>query len=268
MNVKNKVRLLSGRSMPIIGLGTWELTEDTAGSISTAIDLGIRMIDTSGDYGTQPGVGEGIRASGIKREDIYLVTKVEETDDSYKATRRDLEELEMTYADLIIIHRPPEQGYGKELWEGLIRAKEDGFAKDIGVSNYSIDQLQSIINNSDEVPVINQIEWTPFGHELDMLDFCNENGIRIQAYSPLTRGQRLNEEELKEIATNYGKSPSQVILRWDIQLGVIPIVKAGQEEHLKEDLNIFDFELSDIDMQKLSDLNEAYSSLGSLQYFQ
>jgi diketogulonate reductase-like aldo/keto reductase len=253
--------------MPPLGLGTWQLTNDTSGIVENALWLGYRMIDTSGDYGTQKGIGQGIRRSGIDREDVYLVTKIEEDDDAYEATTRNLSELDLDYADLMLIHRPPESGAGTDLWEGLIQAKADGFARDIGVSNYSIDQIGELIGATDEVPAVNQIEWSPFGWSAEMLDYCREWHIVIQSYSPLTRGDRLNDPRLGKIAADHGKTSAQLVIRWNLQLGVVPLPKANKPEHLEENLLVFDFELNDEDMTELNDLNEQWSSLGPrLQY--
>jgi diketogulonate reductase-like aldo/keto reductase len=176
--------------MPVLGLGTWQLRHDTAGTVAEALRLGYRLIDTSGDYGTQPGVGEGIALSDVGRDEIFLTTKVEETDDAYDATVRDLRELGLEWADLMLIHRPPRRGAGRELWEGLIRARDDGLTRDIGVSNYTIEQMDELIRTTGEMPAVNQIEWSPFGWSAEMLSWCRERGIVIQAYSPLTRGRR------------------------------------------------------------------------------
>jgi 2,5-diketo-D-gluconate reductase A len=267
MRKQSTVSLNTGSRMPTVGLGTWQLSDDTPQTIENALALGYRMIDTSGDYGTQDGIGEGIRHSGIDREDIYLVTKVEEDDDAYEATTRNLSELDLDYADLMLIHRPPESGAGTGLWEGLIQARADGFARDIGVSNYSIQQIEELINATGEVPAVNQIEWSPFGWSAEMLDYCRERHIVIQAYSPLTRGARLNDHRLGKIAADYGKTSAQVVIRWNLQLGVVPLPKANTPDHVKENLRVFDFELNDEDMAKLNDLNEQWSSLGPrLQY--
>lgn len=264
---KNATKQLhTGNTIPVFGLGTWQLTHDTADIIAYALELGYPMIDTSSDYGTQPGIGEGIKKSKLVRDSLYIVTKVEETDDAYERTKSNLEELGLAYVDLMLIHRPPEKGAGEALWEGLIQAKDDGLTRDIGVSNYPIPLIQKLIDFSSEVPVVNQIEWSPFGHSDEMLTYCTGNGIVIQAYSPLTRTTRLDDLTLGRIATNYGKSPAQILIRWNIQLGTVPIPKANQKPHLNEDIDVFDFELSENDMHTLSGLNEEYSSLGSLPY--
>jgi 2,5-diketo-D-gluconate reductase A len=263
MDIQSTVKLRSGNKMPIMGLGTWQLTENTASTIVKALQLGYRMIDTSGDYGTQPGVGEGIKNSGVARDAIYLVTKIEEDDDAYDAARKNLKELQLDYADLILIHRPPPTEAGEDLWKGLIRARKDGLTKDIGVSNYSIERIRALIKATDEVPAVNQIEWSAFGYSQDMLNYCQENNIIIQAYSPLTRTERLDDDVLQEVSAKYGKTPAQILIRWCLQVGTVPLPKANNEEHLKQNIDVFDFEISRADMDKLNGLNEKYSSLSS-----
>jgi diketogulonate reductase-like aldo/keto reductase len=266
LSPQSTITLNSGRKMPVLGLGTWQLSNDTAGNVEAALRLGYRMIDTSGDYGTQPGIGEAIKRSGLERERLYLVTKVEETDDAYQATRKNLDELQVAYADLMLIHRPPDTGPGEELWRGLMRAKQEGLARDIGVSNYSIELLDALTDATGEVPSVNQIEWSPFGRSDAMEAYCREHKIIIQAYSPLTRTRRLGDDSLKAIASKYGKTPAQVIIRWNLQRGTVPLPKANSRHHQQEDLAVFDFEISPDDMAAIDGLNERYSSLGSLPY--
>jgi diketogulonate reductase-like aldo/keto reductase len=267
MDRNSTIKLSSGREMPVLGLGTWQLKVDTAGSVEQALQMGYRMIDTSGDYGTQPGVGEGIRRSGVARDQIFLVTKVEEDDDAYETTKKNLDELGLDYADLMLIHRPPRHGAGEDLWAGLIRARNEGLVRDIGVSNYSIEQMKRLYDGSGEVPAVNQIEWTPFGWSSEMLDFCGTERIVIQAYSPLTRAERLDHDTLRQIGSGYGKTPAQVLLRWNLHVGVVPIPKANNEEHQAENLDVFDFELAEADMARLNELNGFASALGErVQY--
>ncbi len=262
MDTWSTVQLRTGRTMPVIALGTWQLTQDTAGAIEAALRNGYRMIDTSGDYGTQPGIGQGLQQSGIAREDVYIITKVEETDDAYEASKKNLQELQTDYADLILIHRPPADGIGEALWQGLKKAKKDGLARDIGVSNYSIRQIEGLIDATGEIPVVNQIEWSPFGYSPEMFVYCRQNGIVIQAYSPLTRGKRLDDWKLLNIASKYAATPAQLLLRWNLQNGTVPLPKANHTAHQAENLAVFDFEIDDEDMDILADLNEQYSALG------
>jgi diketogulonate reductase-like aldo/keto reductase len=224
------------------------------------------MIDTSGDYHTQRGIGEALRAAACPRESVFITTKIEETGDPYEAVRTNLAELRLDYVDLVLIHRPPERGVGEELWRGLRRAKREGMTRDIGVSNYSIEQIEELVYRTGELPVVNQIEWTPFGHSPRMLDFCHDNDIVIQAWSPLTRGTRLNDDKLAAMAARYGRTPAQLLIRWNLQLGVVPLPKANHANHQRDNLHVFDFEISQVDMNKLRTLNEHYSALGQLQY--
>lgn len=262
----SSIQLHTGNYMPVLGLGTWQLTDDTTGTVGYALELGYRMIDTSSDYGSQPGIGEAVKRSGMNRESLYIVTKVEETDDAYEATKEYLGEMGLDYADLMLIHRPPAEGPGEELWNGLIKAKQEGLTKDIGVSNYSEGLMQELIDATGEIPAVNQIEWSPFGHSTDMIKFCDGKDIVIQAYSPLTRGERLDDKTLGQLASKYSKTPAQILLRWNLQIGTIPLPKANSRDHLEENIDIFDFELSDDDMLLLADFNERYSSLGELPY--
>jgi 2,5-diketo-D-gluconate reductase A len=266
LSLESNVRLLSGRAMPVLGLGTWQLKHQTADSVAQALEAGYRLIDTSGDYHTQRGIGDALRASGYPRDSVYLVTKVEETGDAYEALRTNLAELRLEHADLVLIHRPPERGVGEDLWRGLRRAKREGLTRDIGVSNYSIEQIEELVYRTGELPVVNQIEWTPFGHSPRMLDFCHDNDIVIQAWSPLTRGTRLNDDKLAAMAARYGRTPAQLLIRWNLQLGVVPLPKANHATYQRDNLHVFDFEISQLDMAKLRTLNEHYSALGQLQY--
>lgn len=265
-SIGSTVRLATGREMPVIGVGTWQLLRDTPGVVAEALRSGYRMVDTSGDYGTEPGVGEGLRRSGVDRDEVFVVTKVEEDEDAHRSTREGLDALGLDHADLVLVHRPPADGAGEALWQGLQRARDDGLTRDIGVSNYTADQIEALIGDSGEAPVVNQIEWSPFGWDRAMLDFAASNGIVIQAYSPLTRAERLDDEVLSDVAAAHGRSPAQVVLRWQLQLGVVPLPKANDVDHLHENADVFDFELTPDEMARLGGLNEHYSALGSLPY--
>lgn len=250
----------------MVGLGTWQLKHQTADSVARALAAGNRMIDTSGDYHTQRGIGEALRANDIPREFVYVVTKVEQSGNAYEALRTSLAELRLDYVDLVLVRRPPERGVGEALWQNLRRAKREQMTRDIGVSNYTIEQIEELVYRSGELPVVNQIEWTPFGHSPRMLDFCHDNHIVIQAWSPLTHGQRLNDDKLTAMAARYGCTPAQLLIRWNLQLGVVPLPKANHDYHQRDNLQVFDFEIQQGDMTKLRALNEHWSSRGTLQY--
>jgi diketogulonate reductase-like aldo/keto reductase len=265
--VRETVTLAGGAEMPRLGLGTWELTgSDAEEGAEHALAIGYRMIDTSGDYGSQPGIAEALRSAPVDREDVFLVSKVEEDEDAYASTGSKLEELGVEQLDLCLIHRPPPSGVGEELWEGLLRARQDGLAREVGVSNYTAEQIDALAETTGELPAVNQVEWSPFGHSRDLLDHAAEKGIVIQAYSPLTRGERLDDETLKEIGARHEKTPAQVLLRWSLQSGTVPLPKAASAEHREENLDVFDFALDDAEMRALGALNEHYSALAGLPY--
>ncbi|SDO71384.1 2,5-diketo-D-gluconate reductase A [Lutimaribacter pacificus] len=263
MDPQSTIRLRTGHDMPRLGLGTWQLTDGTAGAIEEALRIGYRMFDTAVDYGSQAGLGMGLQRSGIERGDIYIVTKIEEDDTPLDAVRRDLDELGLDYANLTLIHRPPENGAGEALWEGLIRAREDGLVRDIGVSNYSSDMLDTLAAATGETPVVNQIEWSPFGHSDVLQDHHRARNIVLMGYSPLTRGERLDDPQLHDIAAQHQRTPAQIILRWNLQRGIVPLPKANQTSHIEENFALYDFSLSDDDMQRIDRMNEMWSALGS-----
>ena len=266
LSAQSTLALRSSNRMPVLGLGSWQLKQDTVDTVVAAIKLGFRMIDTSGDYGTHAGIGAAMRHSGIKRDELYVTTKIEETDDAYQAARKNLGELQLDYVDLLLIHRPPPNGAGEDLWRGLMRAKQEDLTRDIGVSNYSIEQIDALIRSTGVAPAVNQIEWSPFGHSVRMWEYCRKLEIVIQACSPLTRASRLDDENLRAMAKRYRKTSAQLLIRWNLQLGVVPLPKANRLEHQLEDLDVFDFEISAADMTVLASLNERYSALGSLPY--
>jgi len=258
--------LPSGHRMPLLGLGTWELTVRTVETLCNALELGFRMLDTAAGYHTQRGIGDAIRACGFERDAIFVTTKVEPDEDTFTATRKHLAQMRLDHADLVLIQQPPEHGAGEVAWQGLRRAKREGLARDIGVCSYSIDSIEELVYRSGEMPAVNQIEWSPFGHSPRMLDFCRDNEIIIQAWSPLTRATRLNDDKLGAMAARYGKTPAQLLIRWNLQMGVVPIPKANHVTHQRENLHVFDFEILAQDMARLNALNEHYSAREKLAY--
>lgn len=262
MNPPSTITLRTGSTMPVLGLGTWQIRD--ARTVETALELGYRLIDTSGDYGNQEEIAEALSRSDIPRTDIYLVTKIEPHENAYKATKENVGELRVDQVNLVLIHHQPRSGYGRELWDGLLRARKEGLAKDIGVSNYSIKLLKALIEGSGEVPAVNQIEWSPFAYNPEMLDFCREQNIAIQAFSPLTRKDKLKDKTLTRLASKYRKTTAQLLLRWNLQLGAVPLPKASQRKHLQENLEVFDFEISEEDMNALKRMNEDYSLWGGV----
>lgn len=264
MDASTTTRLRTGREMPVFGLGTWKLTDDTADAVAFALGLGYRMIDTAVDYGSQAGIGQALERTGTPREDVYLVAKVEEDDHGLTATRRYLAEMNQEYADLVLIHRPPREGVGEKLWDQLRRARDQGLVRDIGVSNYSVEEMDRLAEASGEMPVVNQVEWTPFGWSPDVLEACRSREVVIQGYSPLTRGERLDHPVIRRVADEKGATPAQVLLRWCLARGVVPLPKANRREHIRENLGTFEVVLADDDMAALDALDENYSALGAV----
>jgi len=258
--------LPSGNRMPLLGLGTWELQVHTMETVCTALELGFRMVDSSPAYHTQRGIGDAIRACGFERRDIYVITQVEPTGDTYAALHKNLLQLKLDYADLVLFHLPEVEDGGEMAWQALRRAKRDGLTQDIGVSGYTIEAIEELVYRTGEMPAVNQIEWSPFGHSPRMLDFCRDNDIVIQARSPLTRATRLNDDKVTAMAARYGKTPAQLLIRWNLQLGVVPLPKANHVQHLRENLGVFNFEIAPHDMARLSALNDHYSVRRGLSY--
>src|SRR4030095_14997138 len=215
----------------------WELTVRTVDTLCNALELGFRMIDTAADYHTQRGIGDAIRACGFERDAVYVVTKVEPDEETYTATKRHLGLMRVDRADLVLIREPPEHGAGELAWQGLRRAKREGLVHDIGVSSYSIEHIEELVYETGEMPAVNQIEWSPFGHSPRMLDFCRDNGILIQAWSPLTRARRLNDDKVSTMSARYGKTSAQLLIRWSLQLGVVPLPKSNQARHQRDNPN-------------------------------
>jgi 2,5-diketo-D-gluconate reductase A len=184
------------------------------------------------------------------------VTKVEEDEDSYDSTKSNLEELGVEQVDLILIHRPPPDGAGEDLWQGLLEAKREGLAREIGVSNYSTEQVERLHRSGGERPAVNQVGWSPFDHDPDLLAEAVRSDVVIQAYSPLSRG-RIGDGTLAEIGRRHGRSPSQVVLRWCVQIGVVPLPKAADARHRRENFEVFDFELDAQEMAAVGALNGA-----------
>jgi 2,5-diketo-D-gluconate reductase A len=264
---KETVTLATGNEMPSLGLGTWQLSGEAAeNGVEHALAIGYRLIDTSGDYENQPRIAAALEEASIEREDVFLISKVEEDEDAYESTKQKLEELRVGQLDLCLVHRPPPSGAGEELWEGLLRAKQDGFARDVGVSNYTPEQIDRLIEATGERPAVNQIEWSPFGYSEGVMAHAKDNGVVIQAYSPLTRGERLDDQTVAEIASEHDKTAAQVLLRWSLQSGAAPVPKAASAEHREENLDVFDFQLDGAEMKRLSGLNEHYSALAGLPY--
>lgn len=257
--------LRNGVKMPWFGLGVFKVEEgpELVNAVQTAIRHGYRSIDTAAIYGNEEGVGQGIRQgleeTGIKREELFVTSKVWNADLGYESTRQafelSLKKLGLEYLDLYLIHWPVAGKY-KEAWRALEQLYKEGRIKAIGVSNFQIHHLQDLMQDAEIKPMINQVEFHPRLTQTELRAFCKEQGIQVEAWSPLMQGQLLDHPGLKEIANRHQKSIAQVILRWDLQHGVVTIPKSTKEQRIRENADIFDFELTSEDMQLIDAMNE------------
>ncbi|TXT57114.1 MAG: Glyoxal reductase [Promethearchaeota archaeon] len=261
LSLNSTIKLNNGLEIPQLGFGTWELERDHAlKPVSWALDIGYRLIDTAAIYTNEKFVGKAIRESDIPREDLFVTSKVWNTDQGYEKTLKafdaSLERLGLEYLDLYLIHWPHE--LPKETWKALEKIYEEGRAKSIGVSNFSIADLEEILTNFDIVPAVNQIEMHPlkYAKNEQLIDFCQEKDIKIEAYSPLTHGEELDYQKFEKVADNYDKSIPQVLIRWSLQHDFICIPRSSNEDHIKENTDVFDFKLSEKDMNRLDSINK------------
>lgn len=257
------IRLNDGSSIPQVGLGTWPLNdEEVAEAVVKAIDLGYRHIDTAVKYGNEAGVGRGIRASGIDREDMYVTTKLDGIyqggDRAIEGLEGSLERLGLGYVDLLLIHWPlPHRNEYISTWKTFERLQADGKVRSIGVSNFKPSHLERLMDETSVVPAVNQIQVNPSVTRIDYRAFNEKHGIASVAYSPLGAGKDLlNAPVLKRLAEKHGKTPGQIVLRWHIQEGLIPIPKSANPQRMKENIDIFDFELDSSDMMAIATLDE------------
>jgi len=262
LTLESTVDLNNGVKMPIIGLGTVSLLSKTAyQSVIWALDMGYRLIDTATMYGNERNIGKAINETGIPRQDIFITTKVWNTDHGYDKTltafKKSLRKLNLSYVDLYLIHWPA-TSLRNESWKALEKLLEEGTARAIGVSNYTIRHLTELLEITSTIPTVNQVEFTPFLYQKDLLDFCEKNKIILEAYSPLTRGERFDHPLLKSISQKYDKTPAQILIRWGLQHKIVEIPRSRNEQHIQENFEVFDFDIYKKDMEVLDNLNEDF----------
>ena len=253
--------LSNGVKMPWLGFGVFKMAdgEEVIQAVHTALGIGYRSIDTASIYGNERGVGKAIIESNVSREEIFVTTKVWNADQGYDNTLRafdgSLKRLGTDYVNLYLIHWPGKDLYIKT-WKALERIYQYGKARAIGVSNFHIHHLHKLMSHCDINPMVNQVEFHPFLFQPELIRFCMDNNIQLEAWSPLTQGTHLNNPVIKGIAEKYSKTPAQILLRWDIQHCVVTIPKSSNRERIKENTQIFDFKLTEEDMDALDGLNE------------
>ncbi|PGX40253.1 aldo/keto reductase [Priestia megaterium] len=264
-NLKDTVTLHNGVKMPGFGLGVFKVEEgpELVNVVKIAIKHGYRSIDTAAIYGNEEGVGRGIREglkeAGISRENVFVTSKVWNADLGYDTTiaayETSLKKLGLDYLDLYLIHWPVEGKY-KEAWRALETLYKEGKVKAIGVSNFQVHHLKDLMEDAEIKPVINQVEYHPRLTQKELQAFCEKHHIQLEAWSPLMQGEFLNNEVLTEIANKHNKSVAQVILRWDVQNGIITIPKSTKEHRIVENASIFDFELTKEEIERIDELNQ------------
>jgi 2,5-diketo-D-gluconate reductase A len=247
------VQLASGREMPILGLGTWQARGgDARAAVLRALELGYRLIDTATAYGNERQVGQAVAEGGVAREEIFVTTKLPPGRAGRERATLDetLEALGLSYVDLWLIHWPPAGGARPDVWERMLELQSAGLVREVGVSNYSIRQIDELAQTTGRVPPVNQIEWSPVLFDQDVLEAHRSRGVQLEGYSPL-RTMNLNDPRLETIASHHGVTPAQLILRWHIEHGIIAIPKSTNAERIAENAAIFDFELTASEVELL-----------------
>jgi 2,5-diketo-D-gluconate reductase A len=254
------VEMNDGRSIPVIGFGVWQVPDDVVVDATVkALEVGYRHIDTAYLYHNERGVGEALRRSGLDRDDVFVTTKVWNTDHGYGQTLRAFDKstglLGIDEVDLYLIHWPtPARDVYLDSWRALIRLREEGRARSIGVSNFHDAHLRKIIDETGVIPAINQIELHPWLPQTELRDIDARLGIRTEAWSPLGSGRLIDDPVIAEVSAKHGKSPAQVMVRWSIQLGNIVLPKSVTPERIEQNIDVFDFQLDDADMAAIATL--------------
>ena len=248
--------LADGNEIPLLGLGVWQVENDRecVDAVRWGLELGYRHIDTAQAYGNEQSVGEGLRESGVPREEVFITTKFfPGREDPVAEAQRSLQRLGVDYVDLYIIHWPA--GGPTWAWRGMERAHELGYARSIGVSNFDVGELRELLETATVAPVVDQVQFSPYEYRKALLDACGENGIALEAYSPLGTGRHLASDTVARIARRHGRTAAQVLLRWCIERGIPVIPKSTHRERIAENARLFDFRLSAEDLAELDALD-------------
>lgn len=262
LRLASRVRLNDGHEMPVIGLGMWNLRSgpEAQTAVRHALEVGYRHFDTAKLYGNERDLGAAMLGNGVPRDQVFVTTKLWNSDHgrepAVRAFEHSLAELGLGYVDLYLIHWP--EARRSDSWRALQEIQGGGRAKSIGVSNYTIRHLEDLLAESEVVPAVNQVEFHPFLYQRALLDFCQRHGIVLEAYSPLTKGRRLQDPVIAEVAAKVGRTPAQVLLRWSLQHGLVVIPKSSRPERIEENAQVFDFSLSPADMARLDGLDEGH----------
>ena len=248
--------LADGNQIPLLGLGVWQVPNGptTVNAVSWALELGYRHIDTAQVYGNEESVGRALRESGVPRDQVFITTKFNPTrKDPAAEAEHSLQRLGTDYVDLYLVHWP--QGGATWAWPGMQRARELGYARSIGVSNFGLRELDQMLAAAPMLPVVDQVQFSPFEYRRALLDGAQQWNIVVEAYSPLGTGRHLSNQTVRRIAGSIGRTPAQVLLRWSLQHDLVVIPKSTHRERIEENAQIFDFTLSDEDMAALDALD-------------
>lgn len=267
LTMESTVELSHGGPIPLFGLGTFRSPSGgpTREAVAHALELGYRLIDTAALYGNEADVGAAIRASGIPRDEIFVTTKLDRRDHGYDRALSGFEEsldrLDLDHVDLYLIHWPG-GGAREETWRALERILDDGRARAIGVSNYMTHHLEEVLEQGEVVPAVNQIELHPFNFRSrqGVVDLCRDNGVVVEGYSPLTKSQRLDHPALESMAEHHDRTVAQVMIRWALQHRLVTIPKSTNPDRIQENADVFDFELSADEMDRIDALDEDFTT--------
>lgn len=260
-NIGEKITLHNGVKMPQLGFGVFKVKNgnETVESVKKAIEVGYRAIDTAAIYENEEGVGQAIRECGVPREELFITSKVWNTEQGYETTLKAFEDslnrLGLEYLDLYLIHWPGKDKY-LETWRALEKLYKDGKVKSIGVSNFHVHHLENLLANSEVKPVVNQIELHPLLTQVEIRDYCAKHEIKVESWSPLGRGNLLEEPTINHIAKKHGKSSAQVLIRWHLQHDLVVIPKSITPSRIKENAQVFDFSLSLNEMNQIDAMNK------------
>ena len=268
MNDQNTLSLDDGRRIPAIGFGTWPLAgEEATRLVTAALQVGYRLVDTAARYENEKEVGAGLRASGLPRPELFVTTKLRGADHGYRSTLRALDEslerLGLDHVDLYLIHWPlPRLGRYVESWKAMIELRERGKALSMGVSNFQPEHIDALIDATGVVPAVNQVELHPEFSQPALRAYHSRKGIVTEAWRPLGKGASVQDPVVGAIARKHGRTPAQIILRWEHELGVVAIPKTASVERMRENLSIFDFELSGEDRARMASLDRGARQAG------
>ncbi|MFJ7308127.1 aldo/keto reductase [Peribacillus frigoritolerans] len=260
-NIGETITLHNGVKMPQLGFGVFKVKNgnETVESVKKAIEVGYRAIDTAAIYENEEGVGQAIRECEVPREELFITSKVWNTEQGYETTLKAFEDslnrLGLEYLDLYLIHWPGKDKY-LETWRALEKLYKDGKVKSIGVSNFHVHHLENLLANSEVKPVVNQIELHPLLTQVEIRDYCAKHEIKVESWSPLGRGNLLEEPTINHIAKKHGKSSAQVLIRWHLQHDLVVIPKSITPSRIKENAQVFDFSLSLNEMNQIDALNK------------